>query len=103
VTDYTADAPPPLPVEALRKALGQTDLDAALALLEAHDRAVRQALPVDEAALLDPRQVQAWRGLAQGQVALLDELAVLRDQVADQLRQLQRHQRGASAYLQAMG
>jgi hypothetical protein len=30
-------------------------------------------------------------------------LAVLRDQVADQLRQLQRHQRGASAYLQAMG
>jgi hypothetical protein len=103
VTDYTADAPPPLPVEALRKALGQTDLDAALALLEAHDRAVRQALPVHEASLLDPRQVQAWRGLTERQQELLGELGVLRDQVADQLQQLQRHQRGASAYLQAMG
>lgn len=103
MTDYTADAPPPLPLDALRDALGQADLKAALALVDAHDRAVRQALPADEIPLLDPRQVQAWQGLAERQQALADELAVLRDQVAEQLQQLQRHQRGANAYLRAMG
>lgn len=103
MTDYTIDAPPPLPVDALREALGRADLAAALALMEAHDRAVRQALPVQDAALLDPRQVQAWRGLITRQQDLLAEMAKLRDHAADQLQQLQRHQRGAAAYLQAMG
>lgn len=99
--DYTPDMPPELPVEALREALGQNRLDAAQALLEAHDRAVRQVLTADAAALLDPRQIQAWMALASKQQALVDELATLRDQTAEQLRQLQRHQRSASAYLQA--
>ena len=60
MTDYTADAPPGLPLDALREALGRADLDAAAALVDAHDRAVRQALTPADAALLDPRQVQAW-------------------------------------------
>ena len=103
MTDYTTDAPPTLPVEALREALGQADLDAAAALVDAHDRAVRQALDAAEAALLDPRQVQAWVRLLDDQQAMLEELGQRRDFVADQLLQLQRHQRGANAYLQAMG
>lgn len=103
MTDYTPDTPPPLPLDALREALGRADLDAAAALVDAHDRAVRQALTADDAALLDPRQVQAWLALVDEQRATLEELAGLRDRVADQLHQLQRHQRGASAYLQAQG
>ena len=103
MTDYTTDAPPALPLDALREALGRADLDAAAALVDAHDRAVRQALGAAEAALLDPRQVQAWINLMEAQQAVLDELGQRRDFVADQLQQLQRHQRGANAYLQAMG
>lgn len=103
VTNYTTDAPPVLPVEALREALGRADLDAAAALVDAHDRAVRQALGAAEAALLDPRQVQAWVRLLDDQQAMLEELGQRRDFVADQLQQLQRHQRSANAYLQAMG
>ena len=103
MTDYTTDAPPALPLDALREALGRADLDAAAALVDAHDRAVRQALTAHDAALLDPRQIQAWLQLQQAQQAMLDELAARRDQAGEQLQQLQRHQRGASAYLQAMG
>ncbi len=102
MTDYTATAPPALPVDALREALGRADLDAAAALVDAHDRAVRQTLTTEEAALLDPRQVQAWMQLLDAQQALLEELGQRRDFVADQLLQLQRHQRGTNAYLQAM-
>lgn len=97
MTDYAPDAVPALPAEAIRVALGQADLDMAAALLEAHDRAVRQALTAD--ALLDPRQAQRWACLLQEQQAFLEELARLRDHVGEQLRQLQRHQRGARAYL----
>lgn len=97
MTDYAPDAVPALPAEAIRVALGQADLDTAAALLEAHDRAVRQALTAD--ALLDPRQAQRWTSLLQEQQAFLEELARLRDHVGEQLRQLQRHQRGARAYL----
>lgn len=96
-----ATAVPALPLEALREAMGQADLDAASALIEAHDRAVRDALPGPDE-LLDPRQVQAWMNLAAGQQALLRELAALRDQAAASLRQLQRHRSGASAYARAM-
>ena len=103
MTDYTADAPPALPIDALREALGRADLDAAAALVDAHDRAVREALTAQDAAMLDPRQIQAWTQLTETQQAMLEELAVRRDHVADQLQQLQRHQRGASAYLQAQG
>lgn len=103
MTDYTPDAPPPLPLDALREALGRADLDAAAALVDAHDRAVRQALTAHDAALLDPRQVQAWLALVDEQRATLEELGGLRDRVADQLHQLQRHQRGTNAYLQAQG
>lgn len=103
MTDYTTDAPPALPLDALREALGRADLDAAAALVDAHDRAVRQALTSAEAGLLDPRQVQAWTHLMEAQQAVLEELGQRRDFVADQLQQLQRHQRGATAYLQAMG
>lgn len=103
MTDYTADAPPALPLDALREALGRADLDAAAALVDAHDRAVRQALTPADAALLDPRQVQAWMNLVEAQQAMLEELGQRRDYVADQLQQLQRHQRSANAYLQAMG
>lgn len=103
MTDYTPGAPPSLPLDALREALGRADLEAAAALVDAHDRAVRQALTAHDAALLDPRQVQAWLGLVEEQQATLGELGGLRDKVADQLQQLQRHQRGANAYLQAQG
>ncbi len=103
MTDYTTDAPPVLPVDALREALGRADLDAATALVDAHDRAVRQTLNAHDAALLDPRQAQAWLQLQQAQQAMLDELEARRDQAGEQLQQLQRHQRGANAYLQAMG
>ncbi|WP_374249588.1 hypothetical protein [Thermomonas sp.] len=101
MTDYAPDAVPQLPADALREALGKADLDAAQALLDAHDRAVRQALGPD--ALPDPRQMQEWQHLADAHQALLDELSALRDHAADQIRMLQRHQRGAHAYLQAMG
>ncbi len=103
MTDYTTDAPPALPVDALREALGRADLDAAAALVDAHDRGVRQALGAVDAALLDPRQMQAWMNLMGAQQAMLEELGQRRDFVAEQLQQLQRHQRGANAYLQAMG
>ena len=103
MTDYTADLPPVLPVDALREALGRADLDAAAALVDAHDRAVRQALTAMDAALLDPRQIQAWMNLMEAHQAMLEELGQRRDFVADQLQQLQRHQRSANAYLQAMG
>lgn len=103
MTDYASDAPPALPVDALREALGRADVEAAVALVDAHDRAVRQAWTAADVALLDPRQVQAWMNLMEAQQAMLEELGQRRDYVADQLTQLQRHQRGASAYLQAMG
>lgn len=102
MADYTPGTPPPLPAEAVRKALGEGNLDAVEAYLDAHDRAVRQLLPPDEAATLDARQRQAWLNLIEEQQALYAELGQLRDHTADQLQQLQRHQRGASAYLQAM-
>ncbi len=102
MTDYTANTPPGLPIDALREALGHADLDAAAALVDAHDCAVRQALTASEVALLDPRQVQAWMQLLDAQQALLEELTQRRDFVADQLQQLQRHQRGSNAYLQMM-
>lgn len=103
MTDYTAATPPPLPLDALREALGNGNLEQAAALVDAHDRAVRHALPPDEAGLLDPRQRQAWLSLLEHQAAMIEELAVLRDRTGDQLRQLQRQHRGTSAYLQAMG
>lgn len=102
MTDFTAGDPPALPVQALADALRRADLEAAIALVEAHDRAVRQCLPPEEAALLDPRQRQAWLNLWQEQQAVLAELEKRRDHVAGLIRQLQRHQRGAGAYLQAM-
>lgn len=102
MTDYTPDTPPSLPVEAVRKALSENNLAAAEAYLEAHDRAVRQALPPQEAAMLDARQRQAWMNLIAEQQALYAELGQRRDHVAEQLQQLQRHQRGADAYLKAM-
>lgn len=92
---------PALPLQALRDAMGQADLDAAFVLVEAHDTAVRAALPGPDE-LLDPRQVQAWMNLAAGQEALLRELGALRDQAAANLRQLQRHRSGANAYARAM-
>ena len=101
MSDFDLDAIPALPLDAVRGAMGQADLDAALALLETHDRAVRQALPAPDP-LLDPRQVQAWMNLLADQQALALELGVLRDRVATQLRDLQRHHQGASAYAQAM-
>lgn len=103
MTDYTAGMPPALPLDALREALGQAELDVAAALVDAHDRAVRHFLPPDEASLLDPRQRQAWMTLLQEQQAFLAELGQRRDHVAGLIQQLQRHQRGANAYLQAMG
>ncbi|MFN3704064.1 hypothetical protein [Thermomonas sp.] len=103
MTDYTAGMPPTLPVEALREALGQAELDVAAALVDAHDRAVRQFLTPEEAVLLDPRQHQAWLNLLEAQQAMLAELGQRRDHVAGLIQQLQRHQRGASAYLQAQG
>lgn len=103
MTDYTAATPPPLPIDALREALGKGNLDAAAALVDAYDRAVRQALSPDEAALLDPRQRQTWLAVLEQQNEMIEELAVLRDQSGDQLRQLQRQHRGTSAYLRAMG
>ena len=103
MTDYTSGIPPVWPVDALRDALGRADLEAASALLDAHDRAVRQTLTEQDASLLDPRQVQAWQQLAMNHHEFMEELAKLRDLAGDQLQQLQRHQRGASAYLQAMG
>lgn len=103
MTDYTASMPPALPVEALREALGQAELDVAAALVDAHDRAVRQFLAPEDAGLLDPRQRQAWMNLLQEQQAMLAELGQRRDHVAGLIQQLQRHQRGANAYLQAMG
>jgi len=102
VTTHTLDAVPALPLDALRQAMGQADLDGVFALLEDHDRAVREALPGPDAQL-DPRQVQAWMNLVAGQQALMQELAVLREQTAAQLRQLQRHRSGANAYARAMG
>lgn len=101
MTRYAPDDIPLLPADAVRDALGRADLDAASALLEAHDRAVRQALAGD--VLLDPRQIQRWANLQQEQQALLEELTRLRDQAGEQLRQLQRHQRGAQAYLRSGG
>lgn len=102
MSDLAPDTVPALPLQALREAMGQADLDAAFALVDAHDRAVRAALP-DRDALLDPRQVQAWMNLVAGQDALLRELGTLRDQAAANLRQLQRHRCGANAYAQASG
>lgn len=102
VSDLSSPAIPELPLQALRDAIGQADLDAAFALVEAHDRAVRAALPARDD-LPDPRQVQAWMNLAAGQEALLRELGALRDQAATNLRQLQRHRSGANAYARAMG
>lgn len=93
---------PALPLQALREAMGHADLDGAEALLHAHDAAVRAALPAPDE-LLDPRQVQAWMNLVAGQQALLQELGALREQAATQLRQLQRHHQGASAYARVMG
>lgn len=101
MADYTPDSIPRLPADALRDALGKADLDSALALLDAHDRAVRLAFAED--ALLDPRQMQGWANLMDEQQVMLAELGKLRDQAGDKIRQLQRHQRGAVAYLQAMG
>lgn len=101
MTRYAPDDIPTLPADAIRDALGRADLDAAAALLEAHDRAVRLALADD--VLLDPRQAQRWANLQQEQQALLEELTRLRDQTGEQLRQLQRHQRGALAYLRSGG
>lgn len=103
MTDYTDAAPPPLPAAALREALGKGNLDAAAALVDAHDRAVRQALGPDEATLLDPRQRQVWLALLEQQGEMIEALATLRDQTGDQIRQLQRQHRGTSAYLRAMG
>ncbi|HZV24038.1 MAG TPA: hypothetical protein VFF93_09755 [Luteimonas sp.] len=102
MSTFAPEAVPALPLDALREAMGQADLDGVFAILEGHDRAVREALPGPDA-LLDPRQVQAWMNLIAGQQALMQELAVLRDRTADQLRQLQRHRSGASAYARAMG
>lgn len=101
MTHYAPDDIPPLPADAVRDALGRADLDAASALLEAHDRAVRQALAGD--VLLDPRQIQRWANLQQEQQVLLEELTRLRDRTGEQLRQLQRHQRRAQAYLRSGG
>lgn len=96
-----APAAPPLPLDALREAMGQADLETVFAMLEDHDLAVREALPGPDP-LLDPRQVQAWMNLVAGQQSLMRELGVLRDQAATQLRQLQRHRSGANAYARAM-
>ena len=101
MTTIAPQAVPALPLDALREAMGRADLDGVLAVLEDHDRAVREALPGPDA-LLDPRQVQAWMNLVAGQQALMQELAALREQAATQLRQLQRHRSGASAYARAM-
>lgn len=100
MTDFTPDAVPALPLAALREALGRADLESAGALLDAHDRAVRQALSPD--ALPDTRQQQAWLNLVSEHQAALAELGQLRDNVAQQLQQLHRYQRGANAYHQAL-
>ncbi len=102
MTDYTPGTPPSLPVEALRDALSQADLEMAKALVDAHDRAVRLALSEQDALMLDPRQVQAWLTLIKQHEHLLQELGQLRSNVSEQLQQLQKHQRGANAYLRAM-
>ena len=102
MTDYTPGMPPSLPVEALREALSQADLEMAQALVDAHDRAVRSALSEQETTLLDPRQVQAWLGVVKQHDTMLQELGTLRSQAAEQIQQLQKHQRGATAYLRAM-
>ena len=102
MTAFAPDAVPALPLDALREAMGQADLDGVFSLLEDHDRAVREALPAPDA-LLDPRQVQAWMNLVAGQQALMQELAVLRERAAGNLRQLTRHRSGANAYARVMG
>lgn len=102
MTDYAPDAVPALPLAALREALGRADLKAAQALLEAHDQAVRQALAGDAVDLLAPRQRAQWARLLDEQQALTEELAQLRDRVARQWQDLQRHQRGVLAYRQEL-
>lgn len=93
---------PALPLDALREAMGRADLDATCGLLDAHERAVHAALHAPDE-LRDPRQTQAWMNLIADQQALLQELSLLREQAAGNLRQLQRHRSGANAYARAMG
>lgn len=88
---------PDLPVEAVRQAVADGDWPRASALVEAHDRALRDAF-ADPA---NPPSRAHCEALLVAQRALSDELAILRDEASAQLQRLQRESRGVRAYLKA--
>ena len=87
-----------LPVETVRAAIAAEDWDAALAALDAHDTALREAF-----AQAVPPSAADCEALLAEQHALLLELGQARDATADALRRLNQDRRGVNAYLGAGG
>lgn len=89
---------PPLPAEAVSRALAAGEWELAAELLDTHDRAVRAAL--------DGQQIDAqapWLALLSAQRALLQQLQNARQETTESLQRLGRDRRGAKAYLTGGG
>lgn len=93
-------AVPTLPEAEIRAALHAEQWEHAFSLLEAHDRALREALDGMEVATLS---AGPWRDLLDQQTALLADLTVVRDETARTLARMGRDRRGALAYRHVAG
>ncbi len=91
--------PPPLPTEAMRAAIRAEDWPRAAGLLEAHRRAIAQALLQAD---FSRESTAPWHDLLAAQRALGGELAEARDRAAGALAKLGQDLRGARAWLREL-
>jgi hypothetical protein len=84
-----------LHADAVRAAVAVEDWDAAFARLDEYDASVRARFTAPGG----PPPPEECAGLLAGHQALMQELAAMRDTVANALRQFQRERRGVQAYL----
>lgn len=86
---------PILPSDAIRIALDNGELDAAIKLIAQHETEVRVAVGHDP---IGPDDQEGWQTLLTAQRSLLEQLQSARGDALEALQRLQDNRRGAQAY-----